>query len=827
MISILKISLVILILSVIPSCNENEIEEFNLIRGDINYGPSSPFSFVDDLDNNAYSEMIHVSEDNLVNQFNYRISIFDLESDSHIYSEVILAELKDVKAYDVNNNGMKEILYTYQNKDSLYLKIYNPFSDKILLHSKIQVAKLKIEGKEWVVGSSIEKVVDLNEDGYPEIILTLAANYSKQPRGILVFDVKNQKELWHYWVGPNVNNVKTYDFNNDGNLELYFNTTSPGNGSEANGTDDYHSYFIVLSNEGKLLFQAELGEENSATYVYINDHFGKTANSLITITRVNNFKYYNTFQNLIWKWDKELNFHIISKSDELHFDGQPIPIIYDEKPSIILTNQLRQLCILDTTLKLVKTLPYKFKFGTYLGAFDLNYDGIKEYVWNAGNDGLMLFDSDFEIIGKLPPLNKIFEVENGRKKRVDYIALDNEGRLFDFTIQKSSVIQKVISNPLLLGFIALFLINLYLIVLLLNRKCNWKWYRKQLQFFDEALSGLLVINNKGKIVDCNKKSELLLGKTKQDIAHKPLIDVFDERHSLICEWLNNQRNLHVNNEKLFEVQINSSKRVYKIFIQFIQSRFKRREGAIIILNDITLTIQSQKTAVWLTIAQKLAHEIKNPLSTIRLTLQRFKMDFDENPELKKEFSDLIENGISDSVRIQKVIDGFMKFSQIEHTEYGTVQLKEIVMNLIDSYSLKIESNITIKTEFDENLPFIYADGIQISNALTNLIDNAIQSVTGTGEVLIRVKYVEIINPDIISLLKKFIDIEISDTGKGMNEETLKRIFEPFYTSKEGGSGLGLIIAKRIIEEHKGTININSREGVGTSVYIRLPMQGSD
>ncbi len=826
--SFLKISLTIFLLAAIFSCNKNEIEEFDLVKGTINYGSGSDFSFVDDLDNNAYSEIIYVSnEDKGANQFKDRISISDLDSDSHIHSEVIQAKLKDVKAYDVNNDGIKEILYTYQNKDSLFLKIYNPFSGEILLHSRIQIAKLKINGKEWAVGCCIEKIADLNGDGYPEIILALAANYSKQPRGILIFDFKNQKELWHYWVGPYVNTVRTYDFNNDGNLEIYFNSASPGNGSDANGTDDYHSYFIVLSNEGKLLFQAELGNENSATYVYVNERFGKTTNSLITITRANNFKYYNTFKNLVWKWDGKFNFHIIGKNDALPLNGQPIPIIYNEKPSIILTNQLKQLCILDTTLKLIKTLPYKFKFSAFLGAFDLNYDGIKEYVWSAGKDGLILFDSNYEIIGKLPPLVKIFKVENGRRKHVNYIALDNEGRVFDFTIRKNSAIQNVISNPLLLGFIALFIINLFLIVLLIIRKGNWKWYRKQLQYFDEALSGLLVINNKGKVVDCNKKSELLLGKSKQDIAQKLLTDVFDEKYSLIGEWLNNQRNLQVNNEKLFKVQINSNERVYKIFIQFIQSRFNKREGAIIILNDITPTIQSQKTAVWLTIAQKLAHEIKNPLSTIRLTLQRFKMDFDENPKLKKEFSELIENGINDSGRIQTVIDDFMRFSQIENPEYGTVQLKEIVLNIVDKYMLKVEKGITIKTEFDDDLPYIYADEVQISNAIINIIDNAIQSITEIGEILIRVKYIEMINLDVSSLFEKFIDIEISDTGKGMNEETKKKVFEPFYTSREGGSGLGLIIAKRIIEEHNGTININSREGIGTTVNIRLPVEKED
>ena len=120
--------MIIFALIISVSCNETEIEEFNLVRGDIQYGPGSNFTFVDDLDNNAYSEVIYVSnEDKQNHQFNHRIYIVDFDSYSPIHSEVIRTVLKDVKAYDFNNDGMKEILYTHQNEDSLFLKVVKEY----------------------------------------------------------------------------------------------------------------------------------------------------------------------------------------------------------------------------------------------------------------------------------------------------------------------------------------------------------------------------------------------------------------------------------------------------------------------------------------------------------------------------------------------------------------------------------------------------------------------------------------------------------------------------------------------------------------------------
>ncbi len=135
---LLKILLAISLLFAIASCYENKIEEFQLVSGDIKHGLGSIFTFVDDLDNNAHSEVIFVSnDDKQTHQFNNRIYIFDFDSYSAIHSEVILTELKDVKAYVANNDGMKEIIYTYQNEDLLFFKVVKEYIKltKILISS--------------------------------------------------------------------------------------------------------------------------------------------------------------------------------------------------------------------------------------------------------------------------------------------------------------------------------------------------------------------------------------------------------------------------------------------------------------------------------------------------------------------------------------------------------------------------------------------------------------------------------------------------------------------------------------------------------------------
>jgi PAS domain S-box-containing protein len=820
----LKILLSIFVLTLITSCNKNEIVEFNLVKGNVDYHTLTSLSFTGDIDNNAYSELILVEKDTTGEQFNYRMQVIEWESNTHLHSELIDTDLLDVKAYDLDNNGQKEICYTYLKGDSLFLKIFNPFSNKIFLNKNIQEVKSRKELHTWDGSCSIENFADLNIDGYPEIILNLSGHYDKTPRGILVYDIINKQELWHYWTGPLIYNIQVEDLNLDGKPELFFDNSSPGNGVFTDETDDFHNYFVVLNNEGELLFNIETGTENSHTFFTLVDPGDNQSQSIISFTRTGNFKHYKNFGSKIWKWNKNLIFYKVAENYNIHFISKPVYSLINGSPSFIIINLENQLCVVDTSLRILITLPYNFKFSGYMGSYDLNFDGRDEFLFNAGPDGLILLDYNLNLIGKLPKLNRIFEIQQGRRKHVRYAGLNKEGRLFDFTIQKPSFIQKIISNPLPVAVIVLIPINLFLLFLLFFRRGNWKWYRTQLQYFDEALSGLILIDNKEKIVACNKRSRMMLSKSEMEIENKNYKEVFSGNYSEIGDWISACKVTRTNNEKLFRLRENGDEFILKLYIQFIVSLHKKPEGAVIIINDVMPAIQSHKTAVWLEIAQKLAHQIKNPLSTVRLTLQRIQMEFEDKPELKSSLGKIIQEGLSDAGTIQKVTDDFMKFSRLESAFFKKVQLKEIILNLVEKYLLKLDEDIVIKTEIDDIIPPVYADETQMSTAIMNLIDNSVHSVNTKGEITIRVKYSELIKPDLKNLIEKYVIIEISDNGEGMDDQTQKKVFEPFYTTRPGGSGLGLIIAKRIIEDHNGTLNIWSHKGVGTRVTINLPLR---
>ena len=137
--------------------------------------------------------------------------------------------------------------------------------------------------------------------------------------------------------------------------------------------------------------------------------------------------------------------------------------------------------------------------------------------------------------------------------------------------------------------------------------------------------------------------------------------MFDGKYTEIREWITECKITRTNSERLFRIRDNNSELVLKIYVQFIISLIKKPEGVVLIINDVMPTIQSQKTAVWLTIAQKLAHQIKNPLSTVKLTLQRVQMEFEDKPELKNSLGKIVGEGLKDARTIQKVTDDFMKY----------------------------------------------------------------------------------------------------------------------------------------------------------------------
>jgi signal transduction histidine kinase len=258
-------------------------------------------------------------------------------------------------------------------------------------------------------------------------------------------------------------------------------------------------------------------------------------------------------------------------------------------------------------------------------------------------------------------------------------------------------------------------------------------------------------------------------------------------------------------------------------------------------------ILSEKLASLGTMAAGMAHEIKNPLVSLRTFTQLLQQKWDDE-EYRKKFVQIVPHEIE---RINKIAESLLKFGKPmkpELTKVDVNALLEDVLLLFESEAKK--NNVRITTKFAE-LPLIVGDQGQLSQALVNIVLNAIQAMKKGGELTVKTDVGEVIHlGKMLGTKGKFrrdgnvgemtfgeeesgeqtetlkptgvVFIEISDTGEGIPTENLKSLFDPFFTTKMTGTGMGLPITLRIIEEHKGSIKVRSQIDVGTTFLITLP-----
>ncbi|GLI39509.1 sensor histidine kinase [Geobacter hydrogenophilus] len=210
-------------------------------------------------------------------------------------------------------------------------------------------------------------------------------------------------------------------------------------------------------------------------------------------------------------------------------------------------------------------------------------------------------------------------------------------------------------------------------------------------------------------------------------------------------------------------------------------------------------------------AAVLAHEIRNPLGSIRGTAEILKDDYRPG-DPKHEF---IEIQIKETERLNRVVEDFLHMARPQPADMKPCPVQEELETIVTLVSNDArERNIKLVMQPPPVPVIIRADGEKLRQAFLNIIINAMQATKPGGSVIIATKTYQ----------DGLCEIQFRDTGPGMDEETRKRIFEPFFTTKPDGTGLGLAITKKIIESHGGTLLVESETGRGTTVFVRLPQQ---
>ena len=229
-------------------------------------------------------------------------------------------------------------------------------------------------------------------------------------------------------------------------------------------------------------------------------------------------------------------------------------------------------------------------------------------------------------------------------------------------------------------------------------------------------------------------------------------------------------------------------------------------------------VQTERVAAWRELARRLAHELKNPLFPLQLTVENLIRAKSQSPEIFEEiFRESSQTLLAEISNLKGIIGRFSEFSKMPQPQLQRVQVNEIVEAVTRLFQAQFQARgreaILCEMQLNPHLDPIAADPELLHRALSNVVLNAMDAMPKGGELTLRTRQDD-----------GNVVIEVSDTGTGLTREECERIFTPYYTSKQHGTGLGLAIVQSVVSDHEGRISVRSEPGKGTTFVIQLPIR---
>jgi two-component system, NtrC family, nitrogen regulation sensor histidine kinase NtrY len=345
--------------------------------------------------------------------------------------------------------------------------------------------------------------------------------------------------------------------------------------------------------------------------------------------------------------------------------------------------------------------------------------------------------------------------------------------------------------------------------------------RKMMEAILENIpTGVVSLSASGEIGRINSAVVTILGEYARDVA--TLQDLLGEEAARSVLYLM-RRSLRMGAASR-EIEIATGGRLVRTAVT-VSSLGPRRSnpGFVVVIDDLTDLLRAQKASAWQEVAQRIAHEIKNPLTPIQLSAQRILRFLErsasarpglartEFERLAAECAGLIEREVQ---TLESLVEEFSQFARFPAAKLAPADLNSIVESAIELFRGRLDG-ITVRTELAISLPSVKADPELIRRVLANLIDNAAEAMENSTMRQLSVKTQVESDGDAV-------EIAISDSGQGISPEDKLKLFLPHFSTKERGTGLGLAIASRIVAEHNGTIRVEDNLPAGTRFVIRFP-----
>lgn len=644
----------------------------------------------------------------------------------------------------------------------------------------------------------------LGPGGAGELVVALQSGYGKQPRGLYVLDPRTGARRWFFPTGTNVRTLATADLDGDNRSEIIIGTDSPGNGCRENGFDDSRNYAFCLDPDGALRWRTELREVGAGGWVEAGFLRTRDGPSVLAVADgcildsqgPDRLHLLDPATGGVLATDSTSVGGKLVKSGIADLDG-------DGNDELVLVNGSGAVELRDAVFARQRLFADPAGVARLLGFPAVPGSGRSLVAVATRDNELVVLDHRLAVLGRgieVGPEDEVAWVRRGPADLPGLLVMSDRGtadqkrvcRFYHLALAAGPFPWALVSAGLAGLLLAAFGLVLYL----------RGTYREQVRYLARGLvakAGIIELDRRGRVVAANDAARELLGEERTrgrvlaEVAEGPdfaaLRDCFERVRSGAVRTAD------------CELAVTRAGRARTILARVMRVR---QRGFLVSFEDLSAVEYARRVAAWGPVAQRLAHGIKTPLSTIRLTGQQLEEEGDaETGRLLREEAD----------RLRQMTDGFMRLADFESPRLEPGDLNRLVRRVVDEQGVELMPELALELELAGNLPKVRMDEEKLGPAIANLVDNAAAAMGRKG----RLRLVTRRNGE------GMVELLVADSGPGIPEAWLGRLFEPFFTRKPGGTGLGLSIVKKVVEDHGGIIAVASRVGEGTTFTLCLPV----
>ncbi len=709
--------------------------------------------------------------------------------------------------FDANDDGWNDVFVFSHNDEALYLSIID-VKRQTFIQKEVPIvpSSPKRTRKHWDIHSVYPEVVDLKGDGNPLLLFALNSGYARLPRCLCLYDFKRHKIIrrFDHHFGP----IKPIlaDLNHDGLKEIFLFNYATNNFPENIPLSDAYSWYIVLGHTLHFLRPPiRLGKKFSLVNFYpANDlsflgSYG--SNSLNTVMCID-----STYE--------------IKKSKKINRLRSAIAYQSETDAFLYVTSDVASAEIFDPNLNLLKKIRLPEEQENLIVGLLKNVVGSPQpelLCWNT--EGFFLYDLNWKLIAKYTfkknaSINDIYPIRQP----------DITNALITFTRGNTRYKLMPIPNPYsgkLIGlFLTVFILTFLIFIFGFHTLKNiWRYVSSFSYLLKKSDNAIILLNYKGRVISVNKKVNHFL-KLSVPLRKGDYYQTHLKQRPEIIEAIQTcEKNLQ-QTQKTFSFDDPLGTFIGEVTVTPFLTLFKFVYAYLVEIKDSTEHVLAERQLNWQRNIRRMVHDIKTPLAGVQLKLQMLFMKLSEEyPNLKENVFNELEDAYSELKRIRNISKDFLKFSDLEKPKIEGIAIEQFIDNALTPFQLYNNEFMHIEIKIDSGVPkTVYWDKRQIEILLHIIIENSIDALQGKGEIIVEVRP----SPEIRDEELPWIEFRIQDNGPGIPEEIQSKIFEPHFSTKKEGSGLGLSFAKHIVEQHHGKISFFSTPNAGTVFIVLLP-----